>query len=391
MDSKFNNIFNEQHPVTRQEMEAYLSGRLSPSEMHNIELKLESHAMSTEALEGFQNHPEAINSVDEINANIQARLQKQKSWTVNHTLIAAGIAGVLVLSGGYFFNNIVQSDTFLTEKTPDKPTTIPPSEVHFIISEPIVITKEIERELEEANELPTEQQITAEFIELHQPLTIETDGILNDDRTDSLVESIIELEPLTPIISGQTKEIRAEKIVRSNIKVAYLHHFLVVDYSDLYTAGIVNEVIQHDVNSGTPVWLEHKNDEVNAVNQDPIVQTVKVPYLEFLKDAQLKYKKNQYKTSLKDYHRILKQYPQDVNALFYGGLCYYNLNKPNRAIQYFDNVINNSVNTFQQEGEFYKALSLLALNKFGQGNGLLQQIIEKGGYYTEQAKEQLNN
>ena len=107
MESKFNNIFNEQHPVTRQEMEAYLSGRLSPSEMHNIELKLESHAMSTEALEGFQNHPEAINSVDEINANIQARLQKQKSWTVNHTLIAAGIAGVLVLSGGYFFNNIV--------------------------------------------------------------------------------------------------------------------------------------------------------------------------------------------------------------------------------------------------------------------------------------------
>ena len=54
-------------------------------------------------------------------------------------------------------------------------------------------------------------------------------------------------------------------------------------------------------------------------------------------------------------------------------------------------MINNSVNTFQQEGEFYKALSLLALNKFGQGNGLLQQIIEKGGYYTEQAKEQLNN
>jgi len=208
---------------------------------------------------------------------------------------------------------------------------------------------------------------------------------------DSLVELIIELEPLKPIMNSQTREIQVEKIVQSNIKVTYLHHFLVVDYRDLYTAGIVKEVIQHDVNSGTPVWLEHKNDEVNAVNQDPIVQTVKIPYLEFLKDAQLKYKKNQYKTSLKDYHRILKQYPQDVNALFYGGLCYYNLNKPNRAVQYFDNVINNSVNTFQQEGEFYKALSLLALNKFGQGNGLLQQIIEKGGYYTEQAKEQLNN
>ena len=391
MDSKFNNIFNEQPPVTRQEMEAYLSGRLSPSEMHNIELKLEGHAISAEALEGFQNHPEAINGLDEINTNIQAKLQRHKAWTVNHTLIAAGIAGILVLSGGYFLNNSVQPETFLAEETPDKSTTIPPSQAHFVISEPIVITKEIEIELEEAHELPAEQQITAEFIELHQPVTIESDGVLNDDRMDSLVESFIELEPLKPIMNSQTREIQVEKIVQSNIKVTYLHHFLVVDYRDLYTAGIVKEVIQHDVNSGTPVWLEHKNDEVNAVNQDPIVQTVKIPYLEFLKDAQLKYKKNQYKTSLKDYHRILKQYPQDVNALFYGGLCYYNLNKPNRAVQYFDNVINNSVNTFQQEGEFYKALSLLALNKFGQGNGLLQQIIEKGGYYTEQAKEQLNN
>lgn len=390
MDSKFNKIFNEQQPVTHQEMEAYLNGNLSPSEMHNIELKLESNAMSAEAMEGFHAHPEAFTAIDGINNAVKTKLKKHKSWTTNHTLIAAGTAGLLVLTGGYFFNFDLQPKTaFIAEEIPA--TEVTPSQVHFVISNPIVITKEIEKEVEDAHELPEEDQITAEFIGLHQPVTIEADALESEYQLDSLVRTIIELEPLKPIINGESQDIQAKKIVRSNIKVAYLHHFLVVDYSDLYAAGVVKEVIQHDLNTSTPVWLENKNDDVNDINQKPIVQTVHVPYLEFLENAQLKYKKNQYKNSLKDYHRILKQHPQDVNALFYGGLCYYNLNKPERAIQYFDNAINNSVNTFQQEGEFYKALSLLAGNKFGQGTGLLQKIIEQEGYYAEQAKYRLNN
>jgi len=392
MDSKFNNIFKEGLPISSQEMQAYLSGKLSPSEMHKVELKLESNEMNAEALEGFRENPDAFEGLESINKKFNSKLKTQKSWTSSHTLIAAGIAGIFVVSGGYFLNQKagLGNKSLITEETSKREAPYP-DQVHFIISEPIIITEEIEKEVEEAEELPQNQQLTAEYVEMNQPLTVEAGADISDDELDSLVQAIIVPEPLSPIITEMPDEIESKKVVRSNIKVLYMHNFLVVDYSELYSEGIQTQIIQHDIHNGTPVWLENRDDQVNHVNADPIIQVVKVDYLNFVKEAQLKFKHNQYKRALKDYHNILKQYPQDVNAMFYGGLCYYNLNKPERALLYFENLIHNSVNSFRQEGQFYKALSLIALNKHGQGNGMLLKISEERGYYSLQAEDILNN
>jgi len=126
------------------------------------------------------------------------------------------------------------------------------------------------------------------------------------------------------------------------------------------------------------------------LHSDPIYKITQVPYVDLLRETQLAYKKNKYKAALKGYHKILKQHPNDVNALFYGGLCYYNLDMPERAIQYFENLIDNSVNTFQPEGEFYLALSLRAMGKTGKGNGILLKIAADGGFYSQQATEILD-
>jgi len=392
MDSKFNNIFKEGMPISNQEMQAYLSGRLSPSEMHKIELKLESSEMNMEAFEGFRENPGAFEDLENINEKFEAKLKARKSWTSSHTLIAAGIAGLLVIAGGYLLNKGVgvENKSLITEET-SKRETHHPDQVHFIISEPIVITEEIEKEVEEAEELPQSEQLTAEYVEMNQPLTVEAGPDVSNDELDSLVQTVIVPEPLSPIITEIPNEFESEKVVRSNIKVVYMHNFLVVDYSELYSEGIQSQIIQHDLHNGTPVWLENRDDQVNDVNADPIIQVVKVDYLKFVKKAQLKFKQNEYKRALKDYHNILKQYPQDVNALFYGGLCYYNLNKPERALLYFENLIHNSVNSFRQEGQFYKALSLIAMNKHGQGNGILLKIAEEEGFYSQQAQDLLNN
>ena len=74
MDSKFNNIFKEGMPISSQEMQAYLSGKLSPSEMHKIELKLESSEMNAEALEGFRENPGAFEYLESINKKIESKL-----------------------------------------------------------------------------------------------------------------------------------------------------------------------------------------------------------------------------------------------------------------------------------------------------------------------------
>ncbi len=392
MESKFNKIFNQDFPVTKQELRDYFSGNLSPAEMHKIELKIESSDLSSEALEGFLDHPEAFAQLHELDNSFEKQLKTQKSWTSSHTLLAAAIAGILVVAGGYWLNEGVgtNSKVAVAENLSNEKETAT-QEVHFKISEPIVITEEIEKEVEEANLLPENRQLTADFIETHQPITVEAEDDVSDDELDSLVQQIAVPAPLSPINTEEINTIESSKVVRSNIKVVYAHNFLLVDYTELYSDGIQKQVIQHDLHNGTPVWLENRRDSAHDIHTEPIVQIVKVDYLKFMDEVQFKFKKNQYKKALKDYHQVLKQYPQDVNALFYGGLCYYNLDKPERALQYFDNLIHNAVNTFRQEGQFYKAMSLIAMNKHGQGNGLLLQISEEGGFYAQQAKELLDN
>ena len=62
---------------------------------------------------------------------------------------------------------------------------------------------------------------------------------------------------------------------------------------------------------------------------------------DILNDAMKDFEENNFKAALKSYRVILEHYPQDINAYFYGALCYYNLGKADKAIIYFDNVIAN--------------------------------------------------
>lgn len=394
MKSQFNNtelgrqIFMERQPVSQKEMEAYLNGELDKSEMHEIELRLEANDMSAEALEGFQAHPEALAGLEQVRQDFKTKLAKKRSWTTTHTLATAGVVAISVIGVAYFLNNPETDTSALLADSKDSTLveTSLPDLVHFTFSEPIEITEEIELEVDEAKELPQDQQLTAAYIEQHQPVTVEATASMPEAELDSLVQTVIELEPLEPILNDMPEAVEPEKVVKSNVKILFLNDLLVVDYSDLHDQGIEQKKLA-EVNTGTPVWMENKDDHVNEVNKEPVYETTYIPYVDFLRETQGKFDRNQYKAALKDYHKILKQYPQDVNALFYGGLCYYNLDKPERAIQYFDNVISNSVNTFHPEGQFYKALSLRAMGKYGQGNGILLKIAEQGGFYAEQAKE----
>ncbi|MBL4703314.1 MAG: tetratricopeptide repeat protein [Flavobacteriales bacterium] len=391
MKSQFNNIFMERDPVSQQQMEAYLDGKLTPSEMHEIELKLDANDMSTEALEGFQAHPEALAGLEQVRTDFRKKLAKKKTWTQSHTLVAAVAVAVIVLGGAFFASSYKPAyiDANVAQNNNDSTNGTGPEQVLIVISEPVLITEEIEFELDEAKELPQDQQLTSDQIEYHQPITVMAPLSMPVEQLDSLVQKAITLEPLEPLIKEMPDAITPAKVVKSNIKVLYLHQFLVVDYTNLYSDGIEKKILDASGN-GTPANFANKDDRGNEIHNDPIYKTTYIPYIDFLRDAQLNYKKNKYKTALKDYHKILKQHPKDVNALFYGGLCYYNLNKQERAIQYFENVVNNSVNTFHPEGEFYKALSLRALGKLGKGNGLLLRIAEEGGFYAEQARDILD-
>ncbi len=113
-------------------------------------------------------------------------------------------------------------------------------------------------------------------------------------------------------------------------------------------------------------------------------------YLDYLSLTLSKYKDNDYKRALKNFKIIIEQYPNDINAHYYGGLCYYNIDNPTKAIEFFDFILNQNINTFHQEAQYYKAMCLIRLGQGEQAQFIFQKIVNQGGFFAKKAKEMLS-
>ena len=105
-----------------------------------------------------------------------------------------------------------------------------------------------------------------------------------------------------------------------------------VDYSTIYTEQIPVQVTEY---SGTPANLESA-DKAHTSLVEPKVTTKFVTYKSYLFETQELFAIGNFKAALKRYNVILSHYPNDLNAHFYGGLCYYNLKQPQKALEHFE-------------------------------------------------------
>ena len=104
-----------------------------------------------------------------------------------------------------------------------------------------------------------------------------------------------------------------------------------------------------------------------------------------------KFYTNYFKDALKDFNTIIQQFPDDLNAHFYGGLGYYNIGLNQKAIEYFDAVLETNTLTFAQEALWYKALSLINANQINDAKEILTRIIEANGFYAKRAEETIKS
>ncbi len=168
-----------------------------------------------------------------------------------------------------------------------------------------------------------------------------------------------------------------------------MYDLIVVDYSRLRTQTSFDNNIT-DIASVEPKYenQDSRNKE-SAAPAEALKKEEKIAYVNFLDNAMKKFKSPYYSAALADYEIILQQYPDDLNALFYGGLCNYHLKKYDKAITNLDQVINNSVDLFFEEAEWYKALSLINASKKDEAKALLEKIEKTGGFYKKDAEKKL--
>jgi len=367
------NIFSKKDSLSKKEIKDYSIGQLSEEEKRAIEEKMLDNEFEQEAMEGFESNPNAIEDFNSVEKKINSQIDiSGKLWKSHYTII---LVTVCILSGAVFTIDQLMDK----EKTITKKQTIENPDIESK-SQPLV--KELsDQDIDKASMLPADEMVDASEIVLSTPITIDNETNNNAFEMESEVEEIIKMKSIEAVKINTTISLNNEPVSISNISVKYIKELLTVNYKDLHTEKITTTEFEL---SGLPASAENKNSETLGDVQTIIKE---IFYDDYLLEAMTLFRNNNFKAALKKYKVILEQYPKDLNALFYGALCYYNINQLNSAIAHFNSCIEHKYNTFYEEANWYKAISLFEKKDKSACIEILNKIIQGKGFYTKRAEE----
>ncbi|OQA10433.1 MAG: Anaphase-promoting complex, cyclosome, subunit 3 [Bacteroidetes bacterium ADurb.Bin397] len=170
--------------------------------------------------------------------------------------------------------------------------------------------------------------------------------------------------------------------------ITYIDNVKVIDYHlNFFKQSSKSEPVK-----STPSKFENRSkksvaEAEEAKSGDEVNR--KTSYLNLLTDPIVLFNKGRYESSLEQFSQILKINPGDQNASFYSGLCHFHLKDYSKALKLLKPIAANSLSPFYEEAEFYKARTLIASGKIDEGKQLLEQIVNKNGFYANQAAEEL--
>jgi hypothetical protein len=240
----------------------------------------------------------------------------------------------------------------------------------------VVISKEIEK----LNELPQHLQIKPEIV-------VSNFKTQNQQKTDSKGQIAVETDEdyfILPLKEIQPYSIKPKlSLDKKHAKEVYLNDFKLVDYRSYRSKPEIQS--KQITLSGTPA--DQGNNTIES--ESTAWKSIDIPYHDYITQTTEQFKTGNFKQTLNRTQYILNFYPDDINALFYGGLCFYNLNEIDQAIESFQKVIANPFNNFDEEALWYLANAYDLKNDKTKARELFQLISNQKGYYAKQAEKML--
>lgn len=339
----------------------YYQGELSPAERNALERRALEDPFLKEAMDGFDENPESF-------SQFYNRHKNQLNTKKNYTLLI----GALVLLAFFGVTTLLnrQSQTISNPTMAENTTSI-----DTISKNQEIMDDEYEvlpTEIETLVFIPEKELISAEEVVRHQT------KITEPEKTENITIEVNEPIDITEEYTIQPEN--WHKKGQESIPITYLYNLRVVDYREMTRENQEITYKRYDL-GGLPANMEGENQS----NTDLIESEVIVPYHLYLTKSMSFFAGRNFKQALNRYLLILEQYPEDMNALFYGGLAYYNLGKYQKSIAFFDQIISSEIPVFKEEALWYKAKSYLQLDEKIKASQILEEIIAKGGFYTKDA------
>lgn len=339
--------------ISRSEIDQYSS--LSESQKNALEKELD--AFDQDALDGFQESGRTTSSMKKLDQKFNKTTQFNW-WTIGG--VAVSIAFFVTL---YLLN---KNESAIQQK----PIYVETSE------------KSLPKHIDSLTTLPENKQITAQIIHSSQKGIEETSTNKTEEsfETDEIIIPEIYLEPLPAEIETPKQPVKSQKFA----KEIYLKDFKTIDYREFRSKTTLP--IEMTLLTGTPANIEN-ND---ASKEDEVTQkTVEIPYIDYLEKSLDYVNKGKWKQALVRFEEIISTYPDDINARFYAGMCYYNLKQYEKAYSEFSTCLQLPYSNFNEEAEWYFVKSKINAKETEEAKVILSQIIEQKGYYSKQAEKLL--
>ena len=371
-----NRIFGPKKPLSRQEIDDYKKGE---GNLHEVESKASSSDFDGDALEGWN---ESEMTVDEGMHSSDSKMEGFTNKTPGNPSKNNGglflsfalftVAMVLLIIFTYQGNETFEEQTQITQDMTTAPSRIDEVDFYKGIS--------TEKQITATNLIPSIDKSELRSQDgKSNTLTITENKITDDQLKDDEDEQInLPVKSKNEISNNTSKD----NLIYYDAKEIYIFDLKNVDYR-----AYRNRPIQVDINLdiGTPANQATKDDQ----QEMPITQKKDVPYIDFLTNTAELFSQGEYKLALKRYLTILETYPDDVNANFYGGLCYYNLGQFEKAEELLKQSFAVGYGNFRQEAMWFGAKANYELKNDIKARYLLKKIIKEDGFYAQQAKDLL--
>ncbi|MEX1000968.1 MAG: hypothetical protein WDZ35_02525 [Crocinitomicaceae bacterium] len=361
----------QQH-IDFKKISRYFEGKMGETEKHALEAEALNDPFLYEAMEGFSAHPEGLKRVKKLKRDQRA---SSRSFFGSRTLSVLLVVCVVYVITLFVFPNKNEEtkETISQNQTEEQP--------------PFQDADIIRNSIDSLEPIRIEEQVKGEEIAKNKKEI----QIAQNQPTEEEKE-IIEIDYIPEL--PENDSIAPEKIFHKKINYApstYMEDLYVVDYTRLNRKKKDITYTRFEL-SGLSARYENESSK----NENDLVEKeIEVPYTEYLEGAMYRFSHEHYKKALNRFLTILEQYPEDLNALFYGGHCYYNLGEYDKAEVFFRKELKHEQTAnfiaFRQESKWYLSKTLLKIGRKKEAKQLLEEIISEGQFYSKKAIELLED
>ncbi len=344
--------------LTREEIRTYQS-TTDQKLKNSIERKAASSGFDSDALEGWSESGVDLSAMKKLDRKFKS------TWNVYLAIALLGIVPITFLILFFVSPNEKERTTLVAETESTREVQIEKTDILVPV------------DIESMVELPVKEQIQVKQI------IKDFQEQLQETKTGSSPAESIDQLPTKPMEEPVVRKPEKELLFGKEI---YLKDLKVLDYRSYRSKPTIST--EQLVLTGTPA---DRSDRQTATEDEFVWKTVDIPYIDYLEKTMELFAKGNNKKALTRFEEILKTYPDDINALFYAGLCYYNLKEYSKAIDVFAKCESHKFANFVEESQWYHARSLIAQGNKESAKVVLREIVEQQGYYAKQAEKLLKN